>query len=75
MKKIEDYSIEQLIQIVKEFNSESGFIETDALIRKVTSEIFDISIDKVDLFKMMNIVLQAAPILADELDGYLHGRF
>lgn len=54
-KAFENLTMKQIAQMVEEFNNET--ISSDALIRKVTAEVFEVEINKTSIMQMQLVVI------------------
>lgn len=57
-KAFENLTMKQVAQMVEEFNNET--ISPDALIRQVTSEVFEVEKNKTSIMQMQLIVIHCA---------------
>lgn len=57
-KAFENLTMKQIAQMVEEFNDTT--IPNDALIRKVTAEVFDTEMNKTSIMQMQMIVIHCA---------------
>lgn len=57
-KAFENLNMKQITQMVEEFNNET--ISSDALIRKVTAEVFEVEINKTSIMQMQLVVIHCA---------------